>query len=159
MDIAYRLSDDLELLTDMRLAYILHDHPGMAEAERLAMRTATHEFIGSARAEGRYLGFVGLLDGPGGEAACSAGLLVYDLPPIDAPSPRRVGHVLNFFTLPGFRRRGYGRGLMEFMIKTAGERGFDRLVLNATPDGYPLYLACGFGESEYKALRLVLRKG
>jgi hypothetical protein len=47
---------------------------------------------------------------------------------------------------------------MEFMIRTASERGFDRLTLNATPDGYPLYIACGFGESEYTALRLTLPK-
>jgi len=158
MAIAYSVSDDVELLADMRLAYILHEHPGFGEAEIAKMRKATGGFIRSAHSENRYLGFVGVSDGTGGAVACSAGLLVYDLPPIDSPLPRRVGHVLNFFTLPEHRRKGYGRGLMEFMIKTASGRGFDRLVLNATPDGYPLYVECGFGESEYAALRLQLRK-
>jgi hypothetical protein len=41
MAIAYSVSDDLELLTDMRLAYILHEHPGMGAAETAAMRKAT----------------------------------------------------------------------------------------------------------------------
>jgi GNAT superfamily N-acetyltransferase len=154
MAISYRLSEDIELLSDMRMAYIRHDRPGMEEDELETVKKDVRDFIRQAQSEGRYLGFIGEIDG---QRVCSAGLLVYDLPPLDSAGPRRVGHVLNFFTFKEHRRKGYGKGMMDFMIRAAKERGFDRLTLNATPDGYPLYVKCGFGESAYKALRLPLR--
>ena len=154
MAISYRLSEDLELLTDLRMAYIRQDRPGLDQDALEAVRRGVRDFIRQAQSAGSYLGFIGEIEG---QAVCSASLLIYDLPPLDSAAPRRIGHVLNFFTFKEHRRKGYGKGLLDFMIRAAKDRGFDRLTLNATPEGYPLYVKCGFGESAYKALRLPLR--
>jgi hypothetical protein len=78
--------------------------------------------------------------------ACTGALLVYTLPPLHGQEGRKIGHVLNFYTRRGFRRKGYGRELMAFMIVYAKEHGFNRLFLNATEDGAPLYRKAGYQE-------------
>jgi len=112
-------------------------------------------------AAGIYIGFFGvdhdaccmmpittMASVPVDAIACTGALLVYTLPPLHGQVGRKVGHVLNFFTRKAFRKRGYGKGLMECMIAYAKENGFSRLFLNATADGAPLYRKVGYREVE-----------
>jgi len=75
-------------------------------------------------------------------------LLLYDLPPLFAETDRRVGHVLNFYTEPAHRHKGFGFGLMTFIQQYAREKGYNRLSLHATEAGAPLYRLCGYETEE-----------
>jgi GNAT superfamily N-acetyltransferase len=83
-------------------------------------------------------------------------MLLYTLPPLPGSLDRRIGHVLNFFTYPPFRRRGFGQRLLEFIKADATGRKIVRLFLNAAPMGEPLYRKAGFVEQHEKALVLEL---
>jgi ribosomal protein S18 acetylase RimI-like enzyme len=47
-------------------------------------------------------------------------------------------------TLPEARRRGFARELTREAIRDAVARGYDLIVLQSTPEGYPLYKRMGF---------------
>lgn len=47
-------------------------------------------------------------------------------------------------TRPESRRRGLGLRVMDSLLLAAGEWGYDRVSLLATPSGRPLYETCGF---------------
>ncbi len=51
-----------------------------------------------------------------------------------------------FSTVPAFRRKGLGRMLLSRCIEEARSAGCSLMTLQASPDGYPLYLKAGFRE-------------
>ena len=62
----------------------------------------------------------------------------------------KTATVLNVYTLPAYRRRGYARMLMNAMIADAKELNIDVIELKATEDGYDLYRSVGFEDDRSK---------
>jgi GNAT superfamily N-acetyltransferase len=85
--------------------------------------------------------------------ACAA---VSVLPTVPAPGRLDMRMVLlhNVHTLPEFRRRGFARRLVETAVAWCREEGFDRLSLNASAAGQPLYESMGFGLTKQMSLKL-----
>lgn len=135
--------DDLELLAEFRLDFVHELKPFADTASRQAAGVEIQKWLARHQAGERlagYLGFAGELP------VCCAALLLYDLPPMDGAGSRRTGHLLNFYVLPGYRGRGYGRALLRFIQEDARRSGLFRIVLNATEAGEPLYRSEGFHE-------------
>jgi GNAT superfamily N-acetyltransferase len=149
-------ADGFELLVRTRLDFALEHHPAPDPAARAALEQATRNWLRGQLAAGNYLGVVGEV---AGQAVCCAGLLLYDLPPLVGRLERRVGHLLNFYTYPEWRRRGFGRAMIGFIKEEARVRGIGQLVLNATAMGEPLYRQAGFAEPDCAALRLEFAAG
>lgn len=62
----------------------------------------------------------------------------------------KTATILNVYTLPAYRRRGYARMLMNAMITDAKELNIDVIELKATEDGYDLYRSVGFEDDRSK---------
>jgi GNAT superfamily N-acetyltransferase len=60
----------------------------------------------------------------------------------------RVGVIGNVIVREDFRRRGLGRLIMNATLDWLRSRGVRWALLDATADGYPLYLSLGFVEAE-----------
>jgi len=60
----------------------------------------------------------------------------------------RVGVIGNVIVREDFRRRGLGRLIMKAALDWLHARGVRWALLDATADGYPLYLSLGFVEAE-----------
>ncbi len=138
-------------LVDLRMEFILGIGKKLDDAK--AVRRATEAYIEEGFRAGTYAGFLCRV---GEEAVSTLAFLSYALPPLWSVEPRFVAHVLNMYTRPGHRGRGYARGLLTYAISWARERGYDRVFLNAMPDGEPLYRSLGFTENEDAALVLML---
>jgi ribosomal protein S18 acetylase RimI-like enzyme len=134
---------DLDELVKLRMEFLTEIHPHCDDAllERMKERTST--YFGELFGRNEYVGFLGTIDG---ETVCAAGLVIYSLPPLDCEALRRIGHVLNFYTRPAFRRMGFGTRLIEYIKATAKSMGIFRIVLNATPSGVSVYRKAGFNE-------------
>ena len=161
---------ELDILVQMRIEFVKDLHPEYDEMKIESIRAGTETYIHGQAATGNYVGFFGLNIDACGDVpipasnpissemiACTGALLVYTLPPLHGQEGRKIGHVLNFYTRKGFRRKGYGRELMAFMIVYAKEHGFSRLFLNATEDGAPLYRKAGYQEVK-DAMSLELKR-
>ncbi|TAL37486.1 MAG: GNAT family N-acetyltransferase [Spirochaetes bacterium] len=141
----------LETLVDLRWRFVRELKRLEDPEPPLEFRRATTEYFARHLRAGSYIGILGLIDE---KIVCCAGLLLYDLPPLNSSAGRKIGHVLNFYTVPESRRAGAGASLLRFTIDTAVARGIDRLFLNATKMGEPLYRKAGFAEQEEAALTL-----
>jgi GNAT superfamily N-acetyltransferase len=145
--------DDLNYLIELRVEFIKDIHPEYDNSLVERIKYGATEYLMEHIQNNTYSGFLGFVDG---EIVCSAGLLIYYLPPLRSEQPRKTGHILNCFTRLPHRGKGYGFGLIEFIRTSAKEDGISRLFLNATPSGYSLYKRAGFTESEDKAMCIEL---
>ena len=105
---------------------------------------ATKKYIEEHYKKDMYVGFIGEV---GNEIACTSGLLIYNYPPLYSQEFRKIGHVLNFFTINKFRRNGFGIQMMEIIKEYSKKNNFYKLDLTATEDGYELYKKSGFIDS------------
>lgn len=86
--------------------------------------------------------------------AC-AFLLVVEKPMSPAFLTGKTGTVLNVYTKPEHRKKGYARQLMYALLSEAKERNLSVVELKATEDGYHLYKSVGFEDvvSKYHTMR------
>ncbi len=83
-----------------------------------------------------------------GDAAVGCATMCYldVLPTMEHPSGLR-GHLMNVYTKQQYRLRGIARKMLEMLINEAKEKGATEISLDTTTEGRPLYIKCGFTES------------
>ena len=82
-----------------------------------------------------------------GLAACGS-LCLFERLPYPGNPAGREGYLLNVYTRPEFRGKGYATRILEEMIRFAGKNGIGRLWLSASDMGRPLYRRAGFADRE-----------
>jgi len=143
MNCTFRVAgkDEIERMIELRMEFIREFRPEYSKERLGDIERGSTDFIREKIAQGLYTAFFGEEDG---QIVCAAAFLFYDYPPISCEKPRRIGHVLNFYTRKPYRRQGLGRALMQYLLEYARENGLAKVDLDASEDGYPLYLECGF---------------
>lgn len=143
--------DDTKELAALRIAYLEEDHGIMDENALLSieanlpdyfMRHLNHDFTAYvARNEQEIV-------------AC-AFLLVVEKPMSPAFITGKTGTVLNVYTRPNYRHKGYARCLMNMLLSDAVDKNLSFIELKATEDGYHLYKSLGFEEavSKYHSMK------
>ena len=144
----------LETLVDLRIEFIKDIHPEYGNKLIKKIYDSTIKYFKELFNDNSYIGFLGL--NADNQIICTAGLLISFFPPLNTESCRKIGHILNFYTKPEYRKKGYGMNLMNYIKKVAREEGINKLVLNATKMGFSLYKKSGFIEPEDKAMILNL---
>ncbi|MCR5369968.1 MAG: GNAT family N-acetyltransferase [Clostridium sp.] len=73
----------------------------------------------------------------------------------DFPILLPLGIVLNVYTSPANRRRGYGKMIMETLLAEAKKMQLSVVDLKSTDDGYHLYKSVGFKDdcSKYHLMK------
>jgi GNAT superfamily N-acetyltransferase len=147
MNCKYRIADtsEIDLLLEMRLEFIKDIHPEYDHKKMEELSIGSYQYITEHIEKQMYIGFFGEVDN---QIACSTSLLIYSYPPLFSSNYRKIGHILNFYTRPQYRNKGYGIGLMEYVKQYAKENSIYKLDLAATKAGYPLYQKCGFLDAE-----------
>lgn len=56
----------------------------------------------------------------------------------------RTGTVLNVYTKPQYRHKGYAKGIMNKLVSDAVEKNLSVVELKCTENGYHLYQSVGF---------------
>jgi GNAT superfamily N-acetyltransferase len=140
----------LDTLVDLRMEFIKDLHPEISDKEINNTRSSTSGYFTDLLEKELYIGYLGLNSDK--DIICTAGLLIYELPPLDSACCRKIGHILNFYTKPEYRKQGCGTKLMEFIKASAKESGINRLFLNATDMGFGLYKKACFTEPGDRAM-------
>ena len=142
---------DVDALVELRLDYLREDHGALDERDARAIREALPGYF---RAHlGRDLFAYVAREGEA-IAACAL-LLVVEKPMSPAFINGRTGMVLNVYTRPACRRRGYGKMIMEALLRDAREMALSVVELKATDAGYPLDRAVGFEDdgAKYRGMK------
>jgi GNAT superfamily N-acetyltransferase len=139
--------DDLPVLVEARFAFVGEFAPD--EVDDDDARSTVAAYLRRAVPSEEFL--VWLVE-DGGRVVSTSGMVVYErMMRSRGAGVGREGYVLNVYTYPEFRRRGYGRLGMQALLEYARDRGI-RLMLLATDDGRPLYEKLGF-EHDPRAYR------
>ena len=145
MDIRTTGPDDLDTLTDLRVAFIAEVRSLAVEALRDELRAPTRAFVGRHSGDGSLHSW---LAEHAGEPVGAVSLLLYPVPPLPGESRTHAGYVLNMYVDPAHRRGGAGRALFDACIGGGEALGVRRMFLIATEAGRPLYERSGFAPND-----------
>ena len=120
-------------------------------AEFEYMTAATELWLRDAIPSRTYLGWID--ESNDGDAAGGGGLIVSPWPPGPMTMDPRCGFVCNVYTAPSHRKQGLGRRLMDAMHDYCRAEGIERVVLNASTFGKPLYDAMGYVVADEPMMR------
>lgn len=86
-------------------------------------------------------------------------LLIVEKPMSPSFITGKTGTVLNVYTKPEYRNKGYAKKLMTMMLEDATAQDVSIIELKATEDGYSLYKSVGFEDvvAKYHNMKIVLK--
>jgi ribosomal protein S18 acetylase RimI-like enzyme len=137
---------DVDALTALRLEYLIEDNGSLEYSDAETIRNNLPGYI---REHLKKDLFVYVIREDDTIVSC-AFLLIVMKPMSPAFINGKTATILNVYTLPAYRRRGYARMLMNAMITDAKELNIDVIELKATEDGYDLYRSVGFEDDRSK---------
>lgn len=127
-------------LVELRIAYLKEDLGTISEADLQRMKEVLPQYF--RKHLNRDL-FVYVAKEAEEILAC-AFLLVVEKPMSPAFMTGKTGTVLNVYTKPEYRKKGYAKQLMNALLEDAKKNELSVVELKATEDGYHLYKAVGF---------------
>lgn len=131
---------------------MFHDMNIPARFEQMA--PATEAWLRTAIPSLTYLGWLVVTDA--GTVAGGGGLIVIPWPPGPMTMDPRCGFVFNVYIEPAHRRQGLARRLMDAMHDWCRAEGIERIVLNASTFGQPLYEQMGYIVTNEPMMRMRL---
>ncbi|MDR0489093.1 MAG: GNAT family N-acetyltransferase [Propionibacteriaceae bacterium] len=152
MEIRFATTDDIETLVEARLRFNEELHPN-AHDENEALAAQFRAYLPTAMKDGSFIGVLGFVEGT---LVATVFLAIRDMPANSAMPRGRNGTLLNVFTLPGFRRRGYAERVLAATIDKARELDLDVVDLEATAMGRGLYEKAGFQVRPLTPMRMRL---
>ena len=141
---------DTEELVELRVAYLTEDNGTLDEDDEVAIRAGLPGYFSAHLGQDLHA----YVAREGGRIASCAVLIVVEKPMSPAFLSGRTGIVLNVYTRPECRRKGYAGQVMEALLADARELDLSVVELQATDDGYPLYLSVGFSDDKSKYHRM-----
>jgi len=150
MEVERANAADVDELVELRVAYLTEDHGALDEGDEAAIRGGLPGYYDAHLGRDLHA----YVAREGGRIIACALLIVVEKPMSPAFISGRTGIVLNVYTRPDCRRRGYARQVMEALLTDARELGLSVVELQATDDGYPLYLSVGFSDDVSKYHRM-----
>lgn len=135
--------DDIHLLAELRVA-MLCEETEYSEDFRKVLRDNTMEYIHHGLGSNDYLSWVAVQEGV---IIAMGGINFFALPPNDWCPSGKTAYLGNMYTLPAFRRQGIAAHLLALLIDEAKDRQCERILLNTTDMGRPLYKKLGFADS------------
>jgi GNAT superfamily N-acetyltransferase len=145
--------EQIELLTKYRLDYLAEMQGELSPKYRSELEQGLNEYFREVMAGDMFFAFMAL----NGDKVVSFGAMVIKKIPGDSSEPVYLeGDILNMYTVPEERRKGYSAVILQELIDEAKRRGISKISLHTSIDGEKLYRKFGFNEPRYPVLELCL---
>lgn len=132
--------EDIALLTELRLAYLKEDYGKLSEDNIIKIMRDLPEYFERNLNQNLFCYLIRDKE----EIASCAFLLVVEKPLSPAFITGRTGTVLNVYTKPAYRHKGYAKEIMTYLLSDAVKKNLSVVELKSTEDGYHLYQSIGF---------------
>jgi GNAT superfamily N-acetyltransferase len=141
--------DDAALITEHR--HLMFAAMDITTDDRLREMDATFfPWVRAQLADGTY---VGLFLEEDGAVLSAGGVYFMEFPPGWMDTQPVRAYLLNFYTAPEARGRGYAKQILEAAVAESRARGTRVITLHASRFGRPIYERFGFTESNEMMLR------
>ena len=144
-------ADDAPLITAHRHR-MFTDNQFAPEASLEAMDATFEPWVRERLADGRYVGL--LLEEEDGRVLASAGIHFADFPPHYLHVEAGRAYLLNFYTAPEARGRGFANQLLRACVDECRAHGSKVVTLHASKFGRPIYEKFGFTPMNEMMLQL-----
>ena len=144
---------DINMLTDLRLAYLQEDL-GVITNKELIQESLPGYYEKHLNKD--LMVYVARDEE---DIVSCAFLLIVEKPMSPSFITGKTGTVLNVYTKPEYRNKGYAKKLMTMMLEDATAQDVSIIELKATEDGYSLYKSVGFEDvvAKYHNMKIVLQ--
>lgn len=144
---------DINGLTDLRLAYLQEDL-GVITNKELIQESLPGYYEKHLNKD--LMVYVARDDE---DIVACAFLLIVEKPMSPSFITGKTGTVLNVYTKPEYRNKGYAKKLMTMMLEDATAQDVSVIELKSTEDGYLLYKSVGFEDVvvKYHNMKIVLK--
>ena len=144
---------DINMLTDLRLAYLQEDL-GVITNKELIQESLPGYYEKHLNKD--LMVYVARDEE---DIVSCAFLLIVEKPMSPSFITGKTGTVLNVYTKPEYRNKGYAKKLMTMMLEDATAQDVSIIELKATEDGYSLYKSVGFEDvvAKYHNMKIVLK--
>ena len=132
--------NDIDILTRMRISMLCEETDFTDEFKEI-LRMNTEKYIAQGLQDTSFIAWVAV---SGEEIIAMSGLTIYTLPPNDWCPTGKTAYIGNMYTLPDFRKQGIASKLFSIIIEEVKGMGCERIILNATDSGRPIYEKFGF---------------
>ena len=144
---------DINMLTDLRLVYLQEDL-GVITDKQLIQESLPGYYEKHLNKD--LMVYIARDDE---DIVACAFLLIVEKPMSPSFITGKTGTVLNVYTKPEYRNKGYAKKLMTMMLEQATAQDVSVIELKSTEDGYLLYKSAGFGDvvAKYHNMKIVLQ--
>lgn len=144
---------DINMLTDLRLAYLQEDL-GVITYKKLIQESLPGYYEKHLNKD--LMVYVARDDE---DIVACAFLLIVEKPMSPSFITGKTGTVLNVYTKPEYRNKGYAKKLMTMMLEDATAQDVSVIELKSTEDGYSLYKSVGFEDVvvKYHNMKIALQ--
>ncbi len=145
---------DIEVLTDLRIAYLQDDLGNICDEDLKTLQNTLPTYY-SKHLNKDLMVYVARDQA---EILSCAFLLIVEKPMSPSFITGKTGTVLNVYTKPKHRHKGYAKQLMAMLLEDARKLGVSVIDLKSTEEGYPLYKSVGFEDdiAKYHNMKFVL---
>ena len=140
MDVQKARISDIDALVDLRIRYLTEDHGRLEKQDAETIAEKLPEYFRTHLGKDLFCYIVR----DGKEIVSCAFLLVVEKPMSPAFINGKTGTVLNVYTQPAHRHKGYAGFIMKELISDARKMALCTIELKATDAGYSLYRSAGF---------------
>ena len=148
-------TQDISILTKLRIAYLQEDLGQITDADLELMNSSLPSYY-EKHLNKDLIVYVARDEM---DIVSCAFLLIVEKPMSPSFITGKTGTVLNVYTKPEYRKKGYAKKLMTMMLEEARTEGVSIIELKATEDGYSLYKSVGFEDvvAKYHNMKIVLQ--
>ena len=141
---------DIASLTALRLEFLQEDHGELSEELKTKLTKALPPYFEKNLNRSIFCYLVREKE----EVVSCAFLLVVEKPANPMFITGKTGTVLNVYTKPLFRHKGYAKSIMKTLLQDAANLNLSFVDLKATDAGYGLYKSIGFTDdgSKYRSM-------
>ena len=146
---------DIGALTDLRIAYLQEDLDNITNKDLEVMQASLPSYY-EKHLNKDLIVYVARDEM---DIVSCAFLLIVEKPMSPSFITGKTGTVLNVYTKPEYRKKGYAKELVTMMLEEAKAEGVSIIELKATEDGYSLYKSVGFEDvvAKYHNMKIVLQ--
>lgn len=143
--IEYRFAttDDMDALIDVRIEFLLDagviENQNQIEPTKISTRAYLMESLQNDT-------FAACIAMDGSKIIATSGIAFYRLLPHPHQPEGNVAYINNMYTRPSHRGQGIASKVFSLTMDEAKKRGCNKVLLDATPMGKPIYAKYGFVE-------------
>ncbi len=152
MEIVKATINDIDVLIEFRIAF-LNSEMEVSEHNETIIRNQLRGYFEKHLLQDNFIAILLKLEA---EFVASAFLVIQEFPSSLSFLSGSKATLLNVFTYPRFRRKGYAEKVISKAIQEAKSKQVSCIDLLATSDGLSLYRKLKFKELVYPSMRLVL---